>query len=271
MLRQLRALDRLDAGVGSTRRRRRVSVAERLRGLLSVTVALAVLAVVGWHYGLGRGLGGGPEDGRSPEDALATTDGTVRFLAHQPGAPDQPVTYDRCRGIEVRLNPAGGPEIGEELTEEAVRVVSRASGLRMRYAGRTDRRPDDRRFANPFGRGGPPRVLVSFTTAEEEPGLAGRVAGLGGSSRTRDALGRSTYVGGQVTLDSEAFAHVLARPGGRDQAEAIVLHEFGHVLGLDHVEDPGELMNADNLGRTTFGPGDRRGLAVLGRGPCTGA
>jgi hypothetical protein len=39
-------------------------------------------------------------------------------------------------------------------------------------------------------------------------------------------------------------------------------------VGLDHVEDPGELMYADNVGRVTLGPGDRRGLAALGSGQC---
>ncbi len=47
------------------------------------------------------------------------------------------------------------------------------------------------------------------------------------------------------------------------------MHELGHVVGLNHVHDRRELMNGANLGRTVFGPGDRRGLALLGQGPCT--
>ena len=38
------------------------------------------------------------------------------------------------------------------------------------------------------------------------------------------------------------------------------MHELGHVVGLGHVDDPCELMNADNKGRTSFGSGDLRGL-----------
>lgn len=48
----------------------------------------------------------------------------------------------------------------------------------------------------------------------------------------------------------------------------MLLHEFGHVFGLAHVDSPGELMYRRNVGRTTFGPGDREGLRRLGRGPC---
>jgi len=50
--------------------------------------------------------------------------------------------------------------------------------------------------------------------------------------------------------------------------EAVILHEFGHVLGLAHVDSPGELMYVHNVGRTTYGPGDVEGLRLLGRGPC---
>ncbi|WP_302053554.1 hypothetical protein [Nocardioides panacis] len=39
---------------------------------------------------------------------------------------------------------------------------------------------------------------------------------------------------------------------------------------LDHVDDAGELMDAENTGRTGWGPGDLTGLAVLGAGPCYG-
>ena len=39
-------------------------------------------------------------------------------------------------------------------------------------------------------------------------------------------------------------------------------------MGLGHVEDEGELMHVENVGLTTFGPGDREGLARLGSIPC---
>ena len=48
----------------------------------------------------------------------------------------------------------------------------------------------------------------------------------------------------------------------------MLLHELGHVLGLDHVDNADELMNDDNLGLTAYGPGDLAGLRQLGNGPC---
>ena len=45
------------------------------------------------------------------------------------------------------------------------------------------------------------------------------------------------------------------------------------MLGLDHVDDIGELMNAEYVGQSGFGPGDREGLQQLRELPCalTGA
>lgn len=45
-------------------------------------------------------------------------------------------------------------------------------------------------------------------------------------------------------------------------------HELAHVLGLGHVDTPGELMMPVNTGQTHFGPGDLAGLARLGAIPC---
>jgi hypothetical protein len=71
-----------------------------------------------------------------------------------------------------------------------------------------------------------------------------------------------------VTLDSVSFAAMSRQRGGAAFERAIVLHELGHLVGLAHVSDQSELMNADNVGLLDYGPGDREGLAQLGAGPC---
>jgi Matrixin len=48
----------------------------------------------------------------------------------------------------------------------------------------------------------------------------------------------------------------------------VVMHELGHLVGLAHVRDPGELMAESNLERRDLGPGDRQGLAAVGAGSC---
>ena len=93
----------------------------------------------------------------------------------------------------------------------------------------------------------------------------GDVAGIGGSVATGPP-GRLRYVTGRVVLDQELFADFGPREA--PFAQAIVDHKLAHVVGLGHVDDPGELMYDDNLGRTTYGPGDREGLARLGSISC---
>jgi hypothetical protein len=115
-------------------------------------------------------------------------------------------------------------------------------------------------------------VLVAWTTPDQDRRLGGDVAGLGGSIVVTEPLsGRRSYVTGSVSLDTPTLAGLLVHGWeGRQQARAVVLHELGHVLGLGHVADPRELMHSEDLARTSFGPGDRAGLARLGRGRCAG-
>jgi hypothetical protein len=44
-----------------------------------------------------------------------------------------------------------------------------------------------------------------------------------------------------------------------------VLHELGHIMGLDHVQSKAELMEPSGGLVTDLGPGDREGLSMLGR------
>jgi hypothetical protein len=72
-----------------------------------------------------------------------------------------------------------------------------------------------------------------------------------------------------VALDAGQFPEILGRTDGRAVAEAIVLHEFAHLVGLGHVDDGSQLMNPETVpGVTDLAAGDRAGLARLGRGSC---
>ncbi|WP_426244154.1 hypothetical protein [Nocardioides sp. LHG3406-4] len=258
--RRLRELDELDRRFGlgalppaTAPRRARHPV----RTFWVVVLTAALLAIVVAIH---------PSDTMAQVRALAgfggpDGSGSHAFFRTQPPG-REPVGYDPCQVIEVRVNPDGAPRNWETLVRTSIEHVSDASGLHLSYEGTTDSR-DFR------GRGGERApVLVGWATEDEIPDLAGAVAGLGGSTAVESRPGHLEYVTGTVVLDWAAFDGL--EPGrGTAIAQAVVDHEFGHLVGLDHVEDPDELMNAETTGRQlTWGPGDLEGLARLGAIDC---
>ena len=75
---------------------------------------------------------------------------------------------------------------------------------------------------------------------------------------------------GGLVLDASDLGVMLNEPGGTEAVRAVIQHELGHVMGLDHVSDPRELMYTEGspAQTTNWGPGDRRGLHELGSGAC---
>ena len=245
------------------------------RGLPTMIAAgvtlFAVLLVVGTSDVSGK-LRSVLDFGREPQGSvplLPESDGSFAFMQTQKGKPKVPIAYDPCRKIELVINPEGAPDGYREYVETAADHVSDASGLKFTIRGTTDERPSTTRPAEDderYGAGWSP-VLVAWSDNDEMSELAGDVAGLAGSAAAT-VFGKRVYVTGSVTLDREDFDRMLGRPEGREQAQAIIDHEFGHLVGLDHVKDARELMHIANTGRTAWGPGDKAGLSRLGRGPC---
>jgi hypothetical protein len=195
-------------------------------------------------------------------------EGTYTFLNHQPGDPGTPVTFSSCAPIRVEINLEGvdRPEVMKGIILSAMGEVSAASGLQLQYAGPTSRRPvwNDPTLTL---QGGVWPVLVAFATPAELPAMRG-AAGRGGGTAFTDGT-HSTYETGIVVLETDYFNGLHDRFRGLQHGRATVMHEFAHVLGLGHVQDRGEVMNGSGHGELEFGPGDRRGLALLGKGPCT--
>ena len=185
--------------------------------------------------------------------------GKYAFAKTQPGS-DDPVTYDPCRPIPYVINPRGGPHDASAIISTAIARISAASGLEFEDRGLTDDTNfEDRDPGDP--------VLIGFVPAGslEELTVASQRVGLGGSTAVTVDIGHLAYRTGMVALRSDWFSD----PGVPEaQKTAVVMHELGHVLGLAHVTDTGELMSATNDGQTALGPGDREGLALLGRGEC---
>lgn len=228
-------------------------------------ILFAIFAVLFHEGGLPPGpFGGGGYVTRLPD---LSRPGHYKFLQTQPGS-DQPVAYDSCRTLHIALNPAGGPSNSGDLLLQAIAKIHRASGLSIVFDGLSTARPVwDNSNVSPVPGPAPP-VLVAFADAEEVPALAGNVAGVGGSATIVMANGVKRYFTGQISLDKESFANLRGRRGGNLEGRAIMMHELGHVLGLAHVEDPNELMARHNGNLVAYGPGDLKGLKILGHGRC---
>lgn len=184
---------------------------------------------------------------------------------------DRPVAWDPCRPIHLVVNTAEAPVGADQLLREAVGQVSTATGLQFVVDGTTDeapttaRQPMDRdRYGNKWS-----PVLVAWTNPSVVPELSGRIAGVAGpASAPYHRSEEMHFVSGTVSLDAPDLAQILQRPDGWALARAIVMHEVGHLVGLAHAPQPTELMAAQNVGRTAFGPGDLEGLRRLGGGRC---
>jgi hypothetical protein len=218
--------------------------------VVAVVTATLALTVASWLNPLKRGID------RPPADPAA---GSHTFSTLQRDA-SGPVGYDPCRPIRVAVNPVGAPPNWRDLVDTTIAHVSGPSGLHFDMIGVTDDLP-----GRILDRHSP--VLVSWARFAGTGGPGGDPAGRAFSLVVLDG-GRSYYATGEVTLDRDQFQQLTSLPDADRVLQPILDHEFGHLVGLDHVDDEGELMNRHDVGRTTWGPGDLAGLAALGKLPC---
>ncbi len=229
--------------------------------ITAVLLGAVLLLAPGGPFDTVRRLAGvGPERQLSARD-FEPGQGSFAFVRTQRGS-DDPVGYDPCHVIEYVVNIERAPADWQQLIETGARHTTAATGLRFEYVGTTEEQP-----FGPILGGARRPVVIGFTDETAYPELSGDTAGVGGSLASDGGFGRAYYVTGAIALDTAVF-------GGPSQGleranlQAIVDHEFGHLVGLDHVDDAGELMAEANIGRTSYGPGDLEGLARLGAIPC---
>lgn len=215
------------------RRRSRIRLAALL--LVAVEVPLLAAMLVGQLVAPTRALAAG-------EHAFLqqTTDGT-------------PVTWDPCSPIGYVVNWDHAPAGAVQLVAEAVDTVEQATGLTFSALGSTRLTPATTRATDALPAGA--EVLVAWAPAASDPLFrSGDVIGWARPVQVGPVYGR-----GQVALDADWYADATA-----EQARAVLLHELGHLVGLDHVTDTSQLMSEDNVGTADYQQGDLEGLARLG-------
>jgi hypothetical protein len=189
-----------------------------------------------------------------------------RFIAQELNG--DPVRWNPCEPIHYVVNVAEAPVGSLEDVQEAVSRVSAATGIVFVYDGMTSEEPDRRRDPyqpHRYGDRWAPVVIAWVEPDATDISFRddnGRVAA-GVAAPIASPDGQDVLVSGWVAINAED-------PNGpgfatNDAQGPVVLHELGHVMGLDHVTTRGELMDTSGGGVTDFGPGDLEGLRELGR------
>lgn len=197
--------------------------------------------------------------------------GGYRLLELQDDGSGRPVSWDPCRPIHYVIRAAGAPPGGQLAITRAITRVEQVTGLRFTFDGSTQEVPRPGRptvDAARYGERWSP-VLISWTDPGEYLQMKG-YAGLGGPDTVAGSTpGHLRYVSGVVLLNRQYLSQVATWDDGQARIDAVVLHEFGHLAGLDHVTDPSQLMYRQPTPQVGgFAAGDRRGLALLSNGPC---
>jgi hypothetical protein len=175
-----------------------------------------------------------------------------------------PVTWDHCSAIRYQVNPDGGPENWREVVGGAFDEIAENSGFVFVDAGETANRALAGTYTPGSTRGEP--VLIFWSSQGRLHNLQGNTVGLGGGAMI-EVNGVQRLVTGKIALDAEAHSRTYDPMSTRTQ-QLILMHEIGHVLGLHHVDDRSQLMNASYVGQDGLGPGDIAGLKALHDVPC---
>jgi Matrixin len=206
---------------------------------------------------------------RAPRNARPKVDGAFRFLERVGGGP---VRWNPCQTITYAVNAREASSPVQPDLKVALRRVTRATGiafrsvgttrasffhtyLRMRYQGVIGRAElvliwvDHDDYEAILRRLHDPRPSIAF---------AKTMAGL--------RANQDQYFGGIIVMDGDATAR--RGFGFRYAHGAVLLHELGHIMGLDHVKDPDQLMYSGrhpDFSISDFGVGDLEGLRRLGQ------
>jgi len=215
-----------------------------------------------------------PTPGVDPQrlaPAVVTTD-VGDFTFESVGAAG-PVLRDPCQAIHWKLSTAGMPAGAEPLAQEAVASVATHTGLVFVFDGYASDVPT---FDGPVLVHGDKweyaPLVIGWSTAAQSSDLGGDTTGVGGARITPGAYDEREFLrSGTVIIDTSDIRDIVTTPAEQARTRAVIMHELGHVVGLNHASDPRELMYPSASYVIDWGPGDLQGLAEAGAGPCEGA
>lgn len=203
---------------------------------------------------------------------------SVGLLPASTAAPDaaRPKGYaiqKTTDGGVPRWNPCAGPytvavstpalkgrkaKVAIKEAKWALKQLKKFSGLPFTFAGKTDEVPKGGTQVTTAN------IVISYSTPKLSPGFGLKSSAVGiGGSWIDHTLARFA---GYVVVDVPQARRL--RPGKRGgySRSSVVLHELGHVVGLNHVGLRNQIMYPAVAPFTprTYGRGDRAGLKKVG-------
>lgn len=186
--------------------------------------------------------------------------GSARAWKPSYGTRTRPARWNPCVVISYQVNPRNMPKHGMADLTEALRRVSQVSGLRFRYAGTT-------RVTPVAGYDGPGtgRFVVAWSTRAQARGLLHPAAAGVAWTSTRGGS-RPRILTGSITMEASFARTAPAGFGAGSPHGMVLMHEIGHLVGMDHTNDRWSVMHPSaSLPAAIWGAADRAGLKALGR------
>jgi hypothetical protein len=250
-----------------------------MRRLTLAALVLGLLATFAPHSALAPLSALAPSDTQPP----ARTEPTLHLTAPEAfGAPatatgtapykfsvlvaGKPVRWNPCQTIYWKYNPSGGPKGGYDVITSAIKRVAYLTGTRWKYVSSTRTEPTSKWLPSSTSSIRP--LLIGWSDASQSDLLRGQ-------AKSVLAVARTAYF--QVAIDGANVAATKSAVIALDRTDrmplygavswrATVLHELGHVMGLDHVGSRSQLMYPVlQRDLKTLMAGDQAGLRKLGR------